>query len=503
MRQLMALARLRFAEGRSYSEIVSSLGLARSTVQAAVSRFQQAGLTWPLPAELDEDALYALLYPTAPLQRSAEPDFTVVGKELLRKGVTRKLLWQEYVDQHGEQALGYAQFCARLSAHQRSCDPVMRLQHRPGEKMFVDYAGLRMPLTDAGTGEQRFAQVFVASLGYSSAIYAEATLTQSEADWIGAGCNALSTFGGVPGAVVPDNLKSAVTRTDRYEPTINASYQEWATHYGTAILPARVRAPNDKAKVENAVRLVTQSVLAPLRDRTFFLLAELNGAIREGVARLNAKAFTKREGSRDLALIEERAQLRPLPITPYSYGRWRKAKVNVDYHIEVDKRLYSVPYGLIRKSVDVRISATLIEIYLKGQLQAAHPVGYKPGDCSTKPEHLPEKHRGYLDRTQTGLQRRAAAIGEATAQVIAAQVTRKNHAEQTYRTSLGILRLGKDHGPELLEAACKRALELHAYSYRAIADLIKHPSAPTTGTPIVIAHDNVRGPDYYGDAHAH
>lgn len=503
MRQLLSLARLRFGEQRSHSEIAASLGIARSTVQAAVDRFVRAGLGWPLPAEWDEDALYARLYATPVPTRSAEPDFARIATELKRKGVTRTLLWREYVAEHGAQALAYSQFCARLQAYERSSDPVMRLQHRPGEKAFVDYAGLRMPVTDARTGEVRLAQIYVATLGFSNAIHAEASWTQGAADWIASNDRALIAFGGVPEAIVPDNLKSAVTRADRYEPTLNASFQEWAEHVGTTILPARVRAPDDKAKGENAVRLVTQSVLAPLRDRVFFSLAELNGAIAEGLVKLNAKPFAKREGSRDLALAEERAHLRPLPATPFQYGQWRKARVNIDYHIEIDKRLYSVPHTLVRQQVDVRVGASLIEVYRKGQLVAAHPVGYKPGDCSTKPEHLPEKHRGYLDRTQSSLQRRAAAIGEATAQVIAAQATRKTHAEQTYRTSLGILRLAKDHGAEALEAACRRALELKAISYRAINDLIRHPKPTPTAPAIVLEHANVRGAKYFGGHHAH
>jgi transposase len=503
MRQLLSLARLRFAERCSYSEIAASLGMARSTVQSAVARFTQAGLSWPLPADLDEDVLYAKLYPTQPAARSPEPDFAKIASELKRKGVTRKLLWQEYVAEQGASSLAYAQFCVRLAAYEGARDPVMRLRHRPGERMFVDYAGMRMPVIDARTGEVRLAQIYVATLGYSNAIYAEASWTQCTADWIASNDRALMAFGGVPEAVVPDNLKSAVTKADRYEPALNASFQEWAEHVGTTILPARVRKPDDKAKGENAVLQVTQRVLAPLRDRAFFTLSELNAAIAQGVTELNAKAFAKREGSRDLALAEERAHLRPLPATPFQYGHWRKARVNIDYHIEVDKRLYSVPYALIRQQVEVRVCTTLIEVYRKGQLVAAHPVGYKPGDCSTRPEHLPDKHRGYLDRTQSSLQRRAAAIGEATAQVIAAQATRKTHAEQTYRTSLGILRLAKDHGGEALEAACRRALDLQAISYRAINDLIRHPAPTPTPPAVAIEHANVRGADYYGDRHAH
>ena len=503
MKRLLELARLKFGLGRSYAEIAGSLGVARSTVQEAVKRFGAAGLTWPLPAELDEDALYARLYRPAVMSGVAEPDFAALSKELARKGVTRKLLWREYAEQHPGRALAYAQFCARFAAFERRCDPVMRLVHKPGARMFVDYAGLTMPVTDRRTGEITLAQIFVAALGYSHAIYAEASASQQAVDWIGSNTRALDFFGGVPEAVVPDNLKAAVTQADRYEPRIQDDYQEWAQHYGTAILPARVRAPDDKAKVENAVRLVEQSILAPLRDRTFFSLAELNHAITDGLAALNAKPFSKREGNRLAALAEERAHLQPLPDKEYSYGQWKRAKVHVDYHIAVDKRLYSVPHALIGKSVDVRVGEKLLEVYHKGKLQAAHPIGYKPGDFSTKPEHMPPSHRGYLDRTQAQLQRRASAIGESTSTIIARQITRKTHPEQTYRSSLGILRLATDFSPEHLEAACRRALELDLLSYRNIRELIGTVPRPLPAKLPALTHDNVRGPDYFGGAHAH
>jgi transposase len=502
MKQLLELARLRFGLARSYSEVAGSLGVARSTVQEVVRRFRSAGLSWPLPPELDEDALYARLYPVTVISGTAEPDFAALSKELARKGVTRKLLWREYAQQHPGQALAYAQFCARFAVFERRTDPVMRLVHKPGARMFVDYAGLTMPITDRHTGEIALAQIFVAALGYSHAIYTEASASQKAADWIGSNTRALRFFGGVPEAIVPDNLKAAVTQADRYEPRIHDDYQEWAQHVGTAILPARVRAPDDKAKVENAVRLVEQSILAPLRDRTFFSLAELNTAIAEGLVALNGRPFSKREGNRLTALAEERAHLAPLPDKGYSYGQWKRAKVHVDYHIEVDKRLYSVPHDLIGKSVDVRIGEKLLEVYYKGKLHAAHPIAYKPGDFSTKPEHMPPAHRAYLDRTQTQLQRRAMAIGESTASVIARQITRKTHPEQTYRTSLGILRLAKDFSPAQLEAACRRALELDILNYRSIRDLI---TTVPRATPKIAAvtHDNVRGPDYFGGSHAH
>jgi transposase len=496
MKQLKELARLRFALGRSYSEIAWSLGIARSTVQEAVKRFGAAGLAWPLAQELDEQALYARLYPVGPIDAPEEPDFALLSKQLSRKGVTRKLLWREYVEAGGR--LKYAQFCAKFAAFERRCNPVMRQVHTPGSRLFVDYAGLTMALTDRHTGELTWAQVFVAALGYSHAIYAEATVSQKAVDWIGSNTRALAFFGGVPEAVVPDNLKAAVAEANRYEPRIQEDYREWAQHYGTAILPARVRAPDDKAKVENAVRLVEQSILAPLRDRTFFSLSELNAQIAQGVGKLNAQAFTKREGTRLTALTEERAYLRPLPERVYLYGRWKRAKVHIDYHIQIDKRLYSVPYLLVGKSVDVRIGEALIEIYYKGKLEAAHRIGYKPGEFATDPAHLPEAHRHYRDRTHDQLQHRAKAIGQSTAAVIARQVTRKVHPEQSYRSSLGILRLAKDYSAQRLEAACARALALNILSYRGIRDLIN--ATPPSATPKTnLVHDNVRGATYYAD----
>jgi transposase len=500
MKQLKELARLRFGLGRSYSQVAASLGVARSTVQEAVKRFGTAGLSWPLPEELDEDALYARLYPAVAMAEVAPPDFTVLSRELSRKGVTRKLLWREYMDAGG--TLQYAQFCAKFAAFEQHADPVMRQVHAPGSRLFVDYAGLTMAVTDRHTGEATWAQVFVAALGYSHAIYAEASASQKAADWIGSNTRALEFFGGVPEAVVPDNLKAAVVAPDRYEPRIQDDYRQWAQHYGTAILPARVRAPNDKAKVENAVRLVEQRILAPLRDRTFFSLGELSTAIAQGVATLNAQPFSKREGTRLTALAEERAHLLPLPERTYLYGHWKRAKVHVDYHIQIDKRLYSVPYPLVGKTVDVRIGQALIEVYHQGTLEAAHPIAYKPGDFSTDPAHMPQAHQRYRDRTHDQLQRRADAIGQSTAAVIARQSTRKTHPEQTYRSSLGILRLAKDYSPERLEAACRRALQLGILSYRGIRDLITTTPRPATPKTL-IAHDNVRGPDYFAGDHAH
>jgi transposase len=504
MNQLKELARLRFGLGRSHSEIAASLQIARSTVQEAVKRFRRAGLSWPLAAELDDDALYVLLYPVKENPAACPvPDFAALAAELKKKGMTKRQLWREYAEAHGAEALGYAQFCARFAEYARAADPVMRLHHPPGEKLFVDYAGMTAEVIDRETGDVRKTQVFVSALGCSHAIYAEATWSQAIADWLGSHCRALAYYGGVPQAVVPDNLKTGITQSCRYEPVLQTSYREWAAHYGCAILPARVRAPDDKAKVENAVRLVEQSVLAPLRHQRFFSLAELNAAIADGLAQLNARPFTKREGSRQSALAEERPHLKPLPATAFQYGIWKRAKVHVDYHVEVERRYYSVPHALIGKTVDVRQSERLVEIYHKGRFIAAHAKVHKAADFSTTPEHMPENHRAYADRSQISLQRRAQAIGSATAAVIAAQLDRKVHPEQTYRTSLGILRLAKDYSDAALEAACRRALELKLFNYRAIRNLMQAPPKPPQTALQPIEHDNVRGQAYYGGDHAH
>jgi transposase len=524
MKQLKELARLKFALGRSLSDIAGSLGVARSSVQAALKRFASAGLSWPLDAEMDDATLYALLYPNVTRSHLLEPDWAAVIAQLSGKGITRRLLWREYVDQHQELALGYAQFCAKLGAFADRREVSLRIRHQPGEAMFVDYAGMSMLIQDRLTGEQRTAQIFVAALGYSHAIYFDARWSQAIPDWLASMSASVGYFGGVSASVVPDNLKSAVVSPSRYEPVIQASFAEWAEHYGTAILPARVRAPDDKAKVENAVRIVEQQVLASLRTRTFFSLAELNEALATARDQLNLRPFQKRSGNRWDALIEERAALKPLPEKAFEYGSWRRAKVHIDYHVSVDKCFYSVPYQFVRQSVDVRVSQAMVAVFSNGLLIASHVKLTQPGQFHTVAEHMPQKHRDYVDRTAAGLQRRAQAIGEATLSVILAQQGQKHHPEVTYRSCLGILRLAQDYSPAQLEAACVRGLSLRLTSWRGIQGLIKaglHPITERASSEKTAAaqktaatslstpqwHENVRGTVYYNSAtevhHAH
>jgi transposase len=515
MKQLKELARLKFDLGRSYAEISDILGIARSSVQAALKRFSVAGLSWPLDESLDDAALYKKLYPNVPSGSAlVEPDWAGVVIKLSGKGMTRRLLWREYVEQHHELALGYAQYCAKLNQFAVRREVSLKIRHQPGEAMFVDYAGMTAVVQNRLTGEQRTAQIFVAALGFSHAIYFVARFSQSVPDWLGSMSASLQYFGGVPASVVPDNLKSAVTSPSRYEPIIQQSFSEWAAHYGTAILPARVRSPDDKAKVENAVRIVAQQVLAPLRTRTFFSLSELNEALALARDQLSLRPFQKRSGNRAEALIEERAALKPLPEKAFEYGSWRRAKVQIDYHVSVEKCCYSVPYLFVGQAVDVRVSHALVTVFSNGKMIASHVKLSQAGQFHTMPEHMPEKHRDYVDRTAVGLQRRAKAIGEATLSVILAQQGQKHHPEITYRSCLGILRLAHDYSAAQLECACVQGLALRLTSWRGIHGLIKAALHPTTqkaaaekrvatsalmddAQPAPLWHENIRGVAYY------
>lgn len=499
VRKIRDVLRLKFEAGIGERQIAAALGVARSTVQEALRRAREAGIGWPLPPDLDDVTLEARLYPPKPVAASyPQSDFAGVQAELARKGVTRFLLWQEYKARHPD-GLEYSAFCEHYRAWRCTQDAVLRLSHPPGDKLFVDYAGQTAEVVDRATGEIRPAQVFVAVLGHSSYTYAEASWTQTLPDWIGAHVRALEFLGACPLAIVPDNLKSGVLKAHRYDPDINPAYQDFAEHYGVTVLPARAAKPRDKAKVETGVQIVERFILARLRHQTFFSLAELNVAIRELIQELNAKPFQKREGSRQ-SLFEavERPALRPLPARAYEYATWKKAKVHLDYHVQVERQYYSVPYPLIGKTVDVRLAATSVEIFLRGQRVAAHVRASIRGSFTTCPAHRPERHRAVIELTHERLLRQAEAIGPATASVLQAQIHARKHPEHALRASLGILRLAKDFSGAQLEAACVRGLALKSTSYRALRALIQAPPATPADLRLSLpAHDNVRGSSYY------
>jgi transposase len=356
---------------------------------------------------------------------------------------------------------------------------------------------------DSSTGEIHEAQVFVAVLGASNYTYCEATWTQSIPDWISSHTRAFEFFGGVPELIIPDNLKSGISKACRYEPDLNPSYQEMATHYGCAVVPTRVRRPRDKAKVEVAVQVVERWILARLRNVTFFSLAELNSQIRRLITELNTQPFQKLQGSRR-ALFEslDRPALKALPADPYVYAEWKKARVNIDYHIEVDGHYYSVPYQLVRHEVDVRMTRRIVEVFHKARRVTSHIRSYQKGRHTTLREHMPKAHQQYLDWTPERLVRWARKTGTATSQVVEQILRSRPHPQQGFRSCLGIMRLGKEYGPQRLEAASKRALSIGGPSFKSIqailkAGLDKRPLVETSQQTPVIRHHNIRGAQYY------
>lgn len=499
MRKIREVLRLKYELGLGDRRIAEAIGSARSTVQECLRRAREAELTWPLAPELNEEALHARLYQRGvPLSRTPQPDFAHIHAELKRRGVTRLLLWQEYKAAKPD-GWQYSVFCDQYRRWLATQDVVLRQNHIPGDKMFVDYAGQTASVIDAATGEERPAQVFVAVLGASSYTFAEATWTQALPDWIGSHVRALEFFGGVPLAAVPDNLKSGVAKAHRYDPALNPAYQDFAEHYGLAVLPARVRKPRDKAKVEVGVQVVERWILARLRNRTFFSLGELNAAIAGLVRELNERPFKKREGSRASVFAEsERGALKPLPAMAYEFATWKKAKVHLDYHVEIERAYYSVPYALVGKTVEARLTANAVEIFHRQQLVARHLRSRRRGQFVTLAAHRPERHSAVIDLTHERLRQRALAIGPATAEVLAQQLHRRVHPEESLRTSLGILRLARDFSPTALEAAAERATALKTFSYRALRALIAAPAPTEPAQPTLpLEHENVRGGKYF------
>jgi transposase len=504
MRKLRDILRLN-AAGLSTRKIAASLAVGHGTVSDHLARARAAGLAWPLPDDLSDEALEARLFPqpgqSAQIDRPL-PDWPTVHRELRRKGVTLQLLWIEYGKTHAD-GYGYSRFCDLYRTWERRLSPTMRQVHVAGEKTFVDYAGATIDIFNAETGAVHACQLFVAALGASSYTYAEATLTQSLADWIGAHVRAFAFFGGAPDMVVSDNLKSGITKACFYEPAVNRSYAEMAAHYDTAVVPARPYKPRDKAKVEAAVLLATRWIVAKLRNRKFFSLAELNTAIRDCVTELNERV-SRHLGASRRALFEsiEREALKALPVEPFRFAQWCQCMVGRDYHVDVDKHFYSVPHTLLGEKLWARMTADTIEVFRRDKRVAAHVRQPPNRRHSTTPEHMPARHRHHADLTPDRVQRMASEIGPNTAALIDLVLgDDAKHPEQVFRAALGIVRLTKSFAPERLEAACACALAIGARSYASVKSILdtkrdrNRPASAADGP--AIAHDNIRGSTYF------
>lgn len=503
MRKVREVLRLKHACGASDRLIAQSLGIGRTTVGEYLRRAAVVGMTWPV--ELDDAELERLLFTPAGFYEGPtrpQPDWSRMHAELRRRGVTLLLLWEEYRAEHAD-GYGYSRFCDLYGEWRKGVTATMRQTHVAGEKLFVDFAGDTVPVIDGLTGEVRAAHVFVAVLGASNYTFAEARWSEGLADWIGAHVDALAFLGGVPKLIVCDNLKAGVTAACRYEPGINRTYQDMATHYGTSILPARVRRPRDKAKVENGVLIVERFILARLRNRQFFSLEELNQAIRELLDELNARLMRKLGASRR-AFFEalDLPALKALPDEPYQYAEWKKCRVAPDYHVDLHGHLYSVPHALIREVLEARMTGTTVELFHRGRRVASHARSALRNRHTTISEHMPSSHRRYAEWTPARIAREAERVGSATAGLCAAIMRAKPHPEQGFRACLGILRLAKSYGSERLEAACRRGLDIGATTYGSIASILKSGldrayREEGTVEPSPIDHTNIRGGGYY------
>jgi transposase len=505
MRKIREVLRLTHALGMSRRLVGEATGIGKTAVGEYVRRAALAGQSWPIPDEIDDAELERRLFPPPEARSSTsrtEPDWSYNHAELKRRGVTLALLWQEYRAEHA-QGYAYSWFCERYSDWRKRISPTMRQTHLAGEKLFVDWAGDTMPVFDPTTGEEYCTHIVIAALGASNYTYAEARWTETLPDWIGAHVNAFIAIGGVSKALVPDNLKAGITKPSRYEPGINRTYQELADHYGCVVLPARVMKPRDKAKVEVAVQIVQRFVLAKLRHRRFFSLAELNAAIRDCVAAINTKVMRHVGKSRN-ELLEtiDRPALNALPTTPYSYAEWKRARVAPDYHIEVADHYYSVPSKLIREMVEARITSATVEIFHKGQRIASHAFSPVRNRHTTITEHMPSAHRRYAEWTPAKMMSEAALIGPAAIALVEAIMKAKPHPEQGFRSCLGIMRLVRTYGSERVEAASRRGNDIGATTYGSIKSILQNGldkayanSKAPDGPPI--RHANIRGRGYY------
>ncbi len=500
MRKITEVLRLKYDCGATNREIAGACSIGLATVHEYLTRAKSGGVAWPLPPNMTEKEIEQRLFPKDPLLSPPSrptPEWQHVRSELRRKGVTLRLLWEEHRSEHPD-GYSYSRYQELFRAWEAITFPRMAQIHLPGDKLFVDYAGQTMDVIDRTTGEIRQAQVFVATMGASSYTYAEATWTQTIPDWIASHVRALEYFGGVPRAIVPDNLKSGVKSANYYEPDLNPTYYRMALHYGVAILPARVRKPRDKAKVENGVQQVERRIIAALRNRSFFSLAELNGAIQVLLAALNERPSQSLSDTRK-ALFEaiDKPALSPLPAQPFECEEWRVARVNLDYHIDIERHFYSVPHELLGKSLDVRITRNIVEALYKNERVASHPRSSIKFAHSTLKEHMPAAHQYQKSLSHQRIITWAARVGPAAAEMADKIIASRPHPEQGFRSCQGILRLAEKHGSECVEAACAQALEMGLCGYKRVAALVIQTPQPATTAAKPLQHSNIRGADYF------
>jgi transposase len=505
MRKFKEVLRLKYDHHLTNRKIAKSCAMSHVTVGKYLDLAKHAGITWPLRDDIDDSQLEHRLYANVsrpPSVKPIMPPMQYLFEELKKKHVTLQLLWYEYKQSHPD-GYQYSYFCELYNRWRKSLEISLRQEHRAGEKLFIDYAGQTMPIINPDTGQVELeAQIFISTMGASNYSYAEATASQTLPDWIKSHIRALEFFGGVPQVLVPDNLKSGVTHPCRYEPDVNPTYLDLARHYGTTVIPARPGKARDKAKVESSVLIVERWILAALRNHRFFSLAELNRIMAEKLAVFNQRPLQKIQVSRQhLFETLDKPALAPLPVHRYEYAQWKKATVNIDYHIEVERHYYSVPYQLRGNKLDVRMTATTIAVFHKNRRVASHQRSHRKYGHSTLTEHMPKAHQKHLQWTPSRIINWAGQTGPYTQRLVTEIMQRRSHPEQGFRACLGVMRLAKRYTPQRLEKACERAVNIGAYTFKNVESILKNGLDRQPLMPAVkdhpVVHPNIRGPRYY------
>lgn len=498
------------SHGISQRSIASSCDCSRNTVAKVLERFKEKNIAWPLGPEMTNGELHKILFPKhAESTIRKRPDYEYIHKEMAKSGVTLSLLWQEYCDscrRSNEIPLMYSQFCFHYQKYVAKTKATMHIGRKPGEQMEVDWAGQKAGIVDTDTGEIIDANIFVAVLSCSQLAYVEAFLSQNQECWITAHVNAYKYFGGVTRILVPDNLKTGVVHSSWYSPVINKSYHEMAEHYGTAVIPARVRKPKDKPNAEGAVGIISTWIIAALRNQKFFSLRELNQAIHEKLEEFNKKPFQRKPGSRlSVFLDEEKASLLPLPKVPFELAVWKVATVQFNYHIAVEKMNYSIPYEYIKHKVDVRLTSKVVEVFFNNHRICSHPrLHGRPGQYSTVTAHMPEDHKKYIEWNAERFKSWAKSIGENTAVVVNAILSSFRVEQQGYKSCMGLLKLADKYSVSRLEAACQKALSYTPNpSFKSIQTILRTGQDKIADEKPVSSEDFsgygfTRGADYYG-----
>lgn len=492
--------------GISIRATAQSCRCSRNTVREVLRSAELHNLSWPLPQDMDDATLMKVIYPSVsmPKSRKPEPDYQYIHEELKRPHVNLRLLWTEFRAQQPD-GLAYSQFCNRYRDWAAKTKAVMHLDHKPGYEMFVDWAGTKMEVTDAETGEILPAHLFVSTIGSSGYPYVEAFPSECLENWIVAHVNAFRYYGGVPHLLVPDNLKTGVKKACNYDPELNKTYLELSEHYGCAIVPARSRKPKDKSIVEGTVGDVSTWIIAALRHQKFFSFHQLNQAIREKLHEFSRKSYQKKDGSRESVFLElDCPALKPLPDKEYEMAVWKASTVSFNYHIEVEHMYYSVPYIFIQKKVDVKITAFAVEVYSNHVRISSHARLYgKTGQYSTNPEHMPPNHKEYVQWDSNRFLAWACKIGDNTRELVQQVLASRRVEQQAYKSCFGLLKLADRYTAFRLEKACQRALELKSPSYTTVNNILKNgmdkvdnaiPSAKNNVIPI---HSHIRGAGYY------